>query len=111
MIIGCPREIVKGEKRVALTPKSALELQKLGYKCQIETKCGEHAQFNDNEYKKAGVKIVKSSKVLWKTSDIIIKVRSPHEKELSNIDINSIKELIMQKEKIIIQNFNQLIIE
>ena len=33
------------------------------------------------------------------------------EKELSNIDINSIKELIMQKEKIIIQNFNQLIIE
>ena len=33
------------------------------------------------------------------------------EKELSNIDLNSIKELIMQKEKIIIQNFNQLIIE
>ena len=33
------------------------------------------------------------------------------EKELSNIDVNSIKELIMQKEKIIIQNFNQLIIE
>ena len=89
MIIGCPREIVKGEKRVALTPKSALELQKLGYKCQIETKCGEHAQFNDNEYKKAGVKIVKSSKVLWKTSDIIIKVRSPQEKELSNMQPNS----------------------
>ena len=33
------------------------------------------------------------------------------EKELSNIDVNGIKELIMQKEKIIIQNFNQLIIE
>ena len=33
------------------------------------------------------------------------------EKELSNIDVNSIKELIMKKEKIIIQNFNQLIIE
>ena len=33
------------------------------------------------------------------------------EKELSNIDVNSIKELIMQKEKIIIQNFNQLVIE
>ena len=33
------------------------------------------------------------------------------EKELSNMDVNSIKELIMQKEKIIIQNFNQLIIE
>ena len=33
------------------------------------------------------------------------------EKELSNMDVNSIKELIMKKEKIIIQNFNQLIIE
>ena len=33
------------------------------------------------------------------------------EKELSNIDVNSIKELIMKKDKIIIQNFNQLIIE
>ncbi len=33
------------------------------------------------------------------------------EKEFSNIDVNSIKELIMQKEKIIIQNFNQLVIE
>ena len=33
------------------------------------------------------------------------------EKELSNIDVNGIKELIMKKDKIIIQNFNQLIIE
>ena len=33
------------------------------------------------------------------------------EKELSNMDVNSIKELIMKKEEIIIQNFNQLIIE
>ena len=30
------------------------------------------------------------------------------EKELSNIDVNSIKELIIKKEKITIQNFNQL---
>ena len=30
------------------------------------------------------------------------------EKELSNIDINDIKELIVKNEKIIIQDFNQL---
>ena len=30
------------------------------------------------------------------------------EKELTNIDINDIKELIVKKEKIIIQEFNQL---
>ena len=89
MIIGCPREIAKGEKRVALTPKSALELKKLGYKCQIETKAGENAQFSDNEYKNAGVKIVSTSKALWQTSDIIIKVRCPEEKELNKIQPNS----------------------
>ena len=33
------------------------------------------------------------------------------EKELSNIDVNNIKELIIKKEKILIQNFNQLITE
>ena len=31
------------------------------------------------------------------------------EKELSNIDVNSIKELIVNNEKIIIQDFNKLI--
>ena len=30
------------------------------------------------------------------------------EKELTNVDINDIKELIVNKEKIIIQDFNQL---
>ena len=33
------------------------------------------------------------------------------EKDLSNIDVNNIKELIIKKEKILIQNFNQLITE
>ena len=30
MIIGCPKEVFKDENRVALTPESATQLQKLG---------------------------------------------------------------------------------
>ena len=31
MIISIPKESFKGEKRVALTPESALQIQKLGH--------------------------------------------------------------------------------
>ncbi len=88
MIVGCPREIAFNEKRVALTPKSAQDLKKLGYTCQIETKAGEKSQFSDKDYKKAGVKVV-SSKSLWETSDIIIKVRCPEKNEINRMKLNS----------------------
>ena len=85
MIIGSPKEIFKGENRVALTPESAKQLQKLGYKCLLETGAGINANFSDKDYKNAGVKIVKNANELWKQSDIILKVRGPEKSELSKI--------------------------
>ena len=37
MKIGTPKEVFEGENRVAMTPDSALQLQKLGYECAIES--------------------------------------------------------------------------
>ena len=88
MIIGCPKEIFKGENRVALTPESAKQLQKLGYTCLLETGAGINANFSDKDYKNAGVKVVKNSSELWKQSDIILKVRGPEKSELSKIKLN-----------------------
>jgi NAD(P) transhydrogenase subunit alpha len=88
MIIGCPKEVVKGENRVALTPESAKQLQKLGYTCLLETGAGINANFSDKDYKNAGVKVVKNSGELWKHSDIILKVRGPEKSELSKIKLN-----------------------
>ena len=85
MIIGCPAEIIKGENRIALTPKSAIELKKLGFNCQIEKSAGANSGFSDKDYQNSGVKIISNSKKLWETSDIIIKVRGPEEKELKLI--------------------------
>jgi len=53
--IGTPREIFEGESRVAMTPDSAKQLQKLGYECAIETGAGEAAGFSDALYEAAGV--------------------------------------------------------
>ncbi len=89
MIVGCPAEILNGEKRVALTPASAIQIQKLGFKCQIETNAGNNAQFSDLDYKKANVKIIKNSKSLWETSDIILKVQCPKNDELKKVKKNS----------------------
>jgi len=76
MIIGAPKELAAGEKRVALSPDSARQLQKLGYDCMVETGAGVAAGFTDAAYTAAGVTIAKSAADLWKSADIIAKVRA-----------------------------------
>ena len=88
MIVGSPKEIFKGEARVAMTPESAKQIQKLGYTCLLETGAGLTSNFSDKDYKDAGVQIVKSASQLWKDSNIILKVRGPEKSEISKIQPN-----------------------
>ncbi|WP_170391034.1 Re/Si-specific NAD(P)(+) transhydrogenase subunit alpha [Ruegeria arenilitoris] len=85
MKIGTPKEILKGENRVAMTPESAVQLQKLGYECAIEKGAGAAAGFSDEAYEAVGVEIVKTAASLWKSSDIIAKVRVPTETEMKRL--------------------------
>ena len=85
MKIGAPKEIEAGENRVAMTPDSAVQLQKLGYDCLIEAGAGEKAGFADADYEAAGVSVVKTAAALWKDADIIAKVRIPNETELKRL--------------------------
>ncbi len=77
MLIGIPKEIEVGERRVALTPESARHLIELGYQLEIEQGAGAAANFDDEEYQKAGVTLVDDPRHLWRTADIIMKVRPP----------------------------------
>ncbi|TVM06942.1 MAG: Re/Si-specific NAD(P)(+) transhydrogenase subunit alpha [Halomonas sp.] len=82
MKIGAPKEIAPGEARVALTPESALQLQKLGHDCFIEAGAGKAAGFDDAAYRDAGVSIIDGgAKALWDAVDTVIKVREPYEEE------------------------------
>ncbi len=85
MKIGAPKETYKGENRVAMTPESALQLQKLGHECIIETKAGENAGFSDQVYKDAGVTVVKTAKALWEQADVVAKVRQPSGPEMKKL--------------------------
>ena len=57
MKIGALKESAAGENRVAMTPQSATDLQKLGYDCLIQKGAGEAAGFSDADYKNAGVSV------------------------------------------------------
>nr|WP_216598150.1 MULTISPECIES: Re/Si-specific NAD(P)(+) transhydrogenase subunit alpha [unclassified Ruegeria] len=83
--IGTPKEILDGENRVAMTPDSAVQLQKLGYECLIEKGAGAAAGFSDAAYEAVGVEVVKTAASLWKAADIIAKVRIPTETELKRL--------------------------
>ncbi|MEE9374941.1 MAG: Re/Si-specific NAD(P)(+) transhydrogenase subunit alpha [Rhizobiaceae bacterium] len=74
-IIGTPTEVTSDEHRVAMTPQSALDLQKLGFKCMIQSGAGDAARFSDADYKAAGVTVVKTAAAVWKKADVIAKVR------------------------------------
>ncbi|MCI5096743.1 MAG: Re/Si-specific NAD(P)(+) transhydrogenase subunit alpha [Rhodobacteraceae bacterium] len=82
MKIGTPKEIFEGENRVAMTPDSAKQLQKLGYECAIESGAGVAAGFSDATYEAAGVEIIKTAADLWADVDIVAKVRQPNADEL-----------------------------
>jgi NAD(P) transhydrogenase subunit alpha len=85
MKLGTPKEILDGENRVAMTPESALQLQKLGYDCAIEKGAGLAAGFSDAAYEAAGVEVIKTAAALWKECDIVAKVRQPSETELKRL--------------------------
>ena len=85
MKIGALKEIEEGEARVAMTPDSAAQLQKLGHECVIETGAGAAAGFSDAVYKAAGVSVVKTAAALCKASDVVIKVRPPQEAEVKRL--------------------------
>ncbi|MEM6727543.1 MAG: NAD(P)(+) transhydrogenase (Re/Si-specific) subunit alpha, partial [Pseudomonadota bacterium] len=85
MKIGTPKEIFEGEARVAMTPDSATQLQKLGHECLIETGAGSLAGFSDAAYEAAGVTVVKTAAALFKEADIVAKVRPPSDTETKRL--------------------------
>ena len=86
MIIGIPKEIHQGERRVATTPAVTEQLLKLGFTVNIEAGAGTAANFSDEAYQEAGATVVKDVKKLWSESDLILKVRGPEINPALEID-------------------------
>ncbi len=85
MKIGTPKETFEGEARVAMTPDSARQQQKLGHECVLETGAGIAAGFSDAAYEEAGVEIVKTAAALFEAADVVAKVRPPSDAEVEQL--------------------------
>jgi NAD(P) transhydrogenase subunit alpha len=83
MRIGAQKEAFPGEARVALTPDSAVALQKLGHTCFVEAGAGTAAGISDAAYAAAGVSVVPDAAALYAAADVVTKVRPPTEGEVS----------------------------
>jgi alanine dehydrogenase len=77
MTIGVPKEIKIGETRVSLTPSLCRRCVSLGARVLIEKGAGLSAGFTDAEYKAAGAVLVPSAATVWKSADLILKVKEP----------------------------------
>ena len=81
MVIGVPREIKKDEARVAVTPEGVKAARIHGHEVLVEALAGIGSGFTDEDYKTAGAKVIRTAEEVWKTAEMIVKVKEPIEEE------------------------------
>jgi len=86
MRIGVPKEIKNNEYRVGLTPSSVAELVGAGHELFVETRAGEDIDCPDSAYEKAGATILPTEADVFKSSDMIVKVKEPQPQEIALLE-------------------------
>lgn len=77
MIIGVPKEIMPGERRVAASPETVAKMVKDGLAVLVENNAGEGAFYHDADYTAAGAEIVDKVTDLYDRAEVILKVKEP----------------------------------
>jgi len=77
VIIGIPRELKVGEKRVAMTPAGARMLVKQHHIILIEAGAGIGSGFSDESYLEAGAELRPQPETIWNESEMVLKVKEP----------------------------------
>ena len=74
MVIGVPREIHRHEHRVGMTPFAAARLVRDGHEVVVEAGAGETAHFSDEDYKRAGARVVYDPDAAYLRADLVCRV-------------------------------------
>jgi NAD(P) transhydrogenase subunit alpha len=74
VIVGVPKEIYPGERRVALTPVVVPMLAKVGLEVAIEASAGVEAGYPDALYQEKGAKILADRAAVFAQCDIVVQV-------------------------------------
>ncbi|MCR4963062.1 MAG: NAD(P) transhydrogenase subunit alpha [Firmicutes bacterium] len=90
MMIGIPKEIMHGERRVAAIPETVAKWVESGQTVLVETGAGLGSFYSDEQYRAAGAVILDDPAALYAQADLILKVKEPlfnPEKNCSEIDM------------------------
>lgn len=90
MIIGVPKEIKISENRVGLTEAGARQLVKEGHSVYVEKDAGVGSGISNEQYEKAGAKILDTKKDVYSRADMIMKVKEPLPDEFELLRENQI---------------------
>jgi alanine dehydrogenase len=81
--IGIPTEVKDRERRVALTPSAVHQAVERGHEVRVQTGAGEGAGFPDEDYERAGARLVASAGDAW-AADVVVKVKEPQRSEFEH---------------------------
>ena len=92
MLIGVPREVASGERRVALVPEVVSHLTRAGHRVIVERGAGIRAGFTDEAYRAAGCDLADSAEEIFSTAQMILKVQRPGRGEVGEAELDQMKE-------------------
>ncbi len=83
--LAVPKERKSGENRVALVPDTVGRLIKAGFTVSIESGAGLTTYYSDEDYQKAGAKIVSDSAALAAEAQVLLAVQPPEDSLVQNL--------------------------
>ncbi len=90
MIVGIPREIAPGERRVALAPDSIRQLSDTGLEFVLEAGAGQAAGFEDSAYTELGARVEASAEAVL-GADLVLKVQPPRERPDGGHEVDALR--------------------
>jgi len=83
MIIGVPKEIKNNENRVGMVPGGVRTLVSDGHTVYVQKNAGSGIGIADDEFEKAGAKILETAAEVFEKSTLIVKVKEPQAQEIA----------------------------
>lgn len=77
MVVGIPKEIMKGERRVSAIPETVEKMAAMGMTVLVQKSAGQGAFYSDEQYAQAGAVLVEAAAEIFQRADIILKVKEP----------------------------------
>ncbi len=77
LVIGVPREIMPGERRVAVIPETVQAFVNGGARVVVQSGAGTGAYYDDDAYRQAGAEVAADAREVFRRADLILKVKEP----------------------------------